>query len=78
MPSDWTMPSSWTMPRSWTMPSGWSMPRSRPRATRLRQVESCLKDTGMAGRVTLERVAPGYDLIPDLTSFPMLVKSLTN
>ena len=30
-------------------PRGWTMPKGRPHASGLRQVESYLKDTGMAG-----------------------------
>ena len=58
------------------------MPRGRPHASWLRNVESYLKDAGLAlpgrwrdggrrstvGRWTLRRVAPAYAIIPDLTA----------
>ena len=33
----------------YTMPRGWTMPRGRQRASWLRQMESYLRDAGMAG-----------------------------
>ena len=38
-------------------PRGWSMPRGRPHASWLRQVESYLKDAGMAGLASVWAMA---------------------
>ena len=39
------------------VPSGWTMPRGRPQASWLRQVESYLRDTGMAGLASVWAMA---------------------